>query len=250
MSGHSKWANIKHKKAAADAKKGKVFSRIAREIMVAAKSGGGDPESNVTLRTLIQKGRAVNMPADNIDRAIKKGTGELASEILEERMFEGFAAGGVAIIVHALTDNHNRTTAEVRLIFNKQGANLAQLGAVSRGFKRKGQIIVEDSAVPEDRLMEIALEAGAEDMVHEDGQFVITTEPSTYPAVADAISKASIPTVESQVTMLPDLWVTINDKSVAQQVMRLVESLEDLDDVQDVYTNMDVDEAILKDLEG
>ncbi|MBP7276122.1 MAG: YebC/PmpR family DNA-binding transcriptional regulator [Kiritimatiellae bacterium] len=250
MSGHSKWANIKHKKAAADAKKGKVFSRIAREIMVAAKNGGGDLDTNVTLRTLVQKGRAANMPAENIDRAIKKGTGELAAEVLEERMFEGFAAGGVAIIVHALTDNHNRTTAEVRLIFNKQGANLAQLGAVSRGFKRKGRIIVEDSAVPEDRLMEIVLEAGAEDMVHEDGQFVVTTEPSAYPAVADAIQKANIPTEESQVTMLPDLWVTIHDKHVAQQVMRLVETLEELDDVQDVYTNMDVDEAILKDLEG
>lgn len=250
MSGHSKWANIKHKKAAADAKKGKVFSRIAREIMVAAKNGGGDLDTNVTLRTLVQKGRAANMPAENIDRAIKKGTGELAAEVLEERMFEGFAAGGVAIIVHALTDNHNRTTAEVRLIFNKQGANLAQLGAVSRGFKRKGQIIVDDSAVPEDRLMEIVLDAGAEDMVHEDGQFVVTTEPSAYPAVADAIQKANIPTEESQVTMLPDLWVTIHDKHVAQQVMRLVETLEELDDVQDVYTNMDVDEAILKDLEG
>jgi YebC/PmpR family DNA-binding regulatory protein len=249
MSGHSKWSTIKHKKAAADAKKGKVFSKIAREIMIAARSGG-DPETNITLRTLIQKGRQSNMPTENIDRAIKKGTGELAAEVLEERMFEGFAAGGVAVIVHALTDNNNRTTAEVRLIFNKQGANLAQLGAVSRGFKRKGQIAVEDSVVPEDRLMEIALEAGAEDMVHENGQFVITTEPSAYPQVADALTKAEIPTVESQVTMLPDMWVNVTDPSTARQVMRLVDALEDLDDVQNVYTNMDVSDEVMKDLEG
>lgn len=249
MSGHSRWSTIKHKKAAADAKKGKVFSKIAREIMIAAKSGG-DPDANITLRTLIQSARAVNMPTDNIERAIKKGTGELAAESLEERMFEGFAAGGVSIIVHALTDNHNRTTSEVRLIFNKQGANLAQQGSVSRNFKRKGQIVVEASAVPEDKLMEIVLDAGAEDMVHEGDQFVITTEPARYPHVADALSKAGIPTVESSVTMLPDSWVTINDKSVAGQVLKIVDLLEELDDVQNVYTNMDIPEDILKQLEG
>ena len=244
MSGHSKWANIKHKKAAADAKKGKAFSKVAREIMIAAKSGG-DPGSNITLRTLIQKARAVNMPADNIERAIKKGTGELAAESLEEKTFEGFAPHGVSVIVHALTDNHNRTTADVRLVFNKHGANLTQQGSVSRGFKRKGQIVVDASKIGEDNLLEIALDAGAEDMQQEGGQFVITTEPSGFPAVLEAVTKAGITPESSEVTMLPDVWVTVTDKGHAHQVLKFIDALEELDDVQNVYTNLDVDESIL-----
>lgn len=249
MAGHSKWAKVKHFKGAIDAKRGKIFSKLAREIMIAAKQGGGDLDSNITLRTCVQKARQVNMPADNIDRAIKKGTGELASEQLEERMFEGFAPHGVSVIVHALTDNHNRTTSEVRLAFNKAGANLAQLGSVSRAFRRKGQIVVDASVVPEDRLMEIVLEAGAEDMVREGDHFVITTDPSVYPGVADALAKANIQTVESEITMIPDLWVSITDKGQAGQILRFIDTLEELDDVQNVYTNMDVDEKVLAELE-
>lgn len=248
MSGHSKWANIKHKKGAADAKRGKIFSKLAREIIVVAKSNG-DPDTNIALRTVIQKARAVNMPAENIERAIKKATGELAGEVLEEKMFEGFLPGGVSVIIHGLTDNHNRMTADVRLVFNKHGANLASLGSVSRGFKRKGHILVDATKVEEDRLMEIALEAGATDMERDGEQFVITTEPSGYPAVMEAITKAGLaPEAESSVTMLPDSWVSIGDVNVARSVMKIVDALEDLDDVQNVYTNMDVDEAVLSKL--
>ncbi len=250
MSGHSKWATIKHKKAATDAKRGKIFSKIAREITICVKQGGGDISANVTLRALIQKAKASNMPADNIDRAVKKGTGELDDGVqLEEIVYEGFAGGGIGVIVQVLTDNKNRSAAEVRHIFTRNNINLGAQGSVSRGFKRKGQIRVDASAVSEDRLMEVGLEAGMEDMVTEDGQFVVTTDPPSYPKVVEALVKANIPTVESEVTLVPDLWVSVSDPHVAKEVMRFVETLEDLDDVQDVYTNMDLDESILKDLE-
>lgn len=245
MSGHSKWANIKHKKAAADAKKGNAFSKIAREIMVAARSGG-DPSSNLTLRSLIQKARGVNMPADNIDRAIKKGTGELAGEALEEKMYEGFGPGGIQIVVQALTDNHNRTTAEIRTTFAKNGANLAQ--GVLRNFKRKGCVAVSADKISEDRLMEIVLEAGAEDLEREEGQFVVTTEPSAMNAVVEAIQKAGVETESAEVNMVPDAYTMISDKVVASAIMRIVDTLDELDDVQNVYTNMDVEETLLASL--
>jgi len=244
MSGHSKWANIKHKKAAADARKGKIFSKLAREIMVAAQKGG-DPDTNITLRSVLQKARAVNMPADNIERAIKKGTGELAAEALEEKMFEGFGPGGISVIVFALTDNHNRTTADVRLVFNRHGANLAQLGSVSRTFKRKGQILVDASKVEEDRLMEVALEAGAEDLAREGDRFVVTSDPTAHPQVVEALARAGIPTESAEITMVPDTYVPITDKAQAQAALKFIEALEDLDDVQNVYTNLDIDDQLL-----
>lgn len=249
MSGHSKWANIKHKKAASDAKKGKIFSKIAREIMIAARSGG-DPESNITLRSLIQKARAANMPADNIERAIKKGTGELAAETLEEKMFEGFGPGGISVIVHALTDNHNRTTADVRLIFNRHGANLAQLGSVSRSFRRKGQIVVDAAKIEEDRLMEVVLDAGAEDLAREGDRFVVTSEPAAHNNVVEALAKANIPTESAEITMVPDLYVSVTDKAQAQTILKFIEALEDLDDVQNVYTNLDLDDALMEQIQS
>lgn len=250
MSGHSKWATIKHKKAATDAKRGKIFSKIAHEITICCRQGGGDPSANITLRALIQKGKAANMPADNIDRAIKKGTGELDDGIqLEEIVYEGFAGGGIGVIIQVLTDNKNRSAAEVRHIFTRNNVNLGAQGSVSRGFKRKGQIRIDGSKVSEERLMEVGLDAGMEDLVAEDGQFVVTTDPPSYPKVVEALAKAEILTEQSEVTLVPDLWVSVSDPSVAKEVMRFVEALEELDDVQNVYTNMDVDDAILKDLE-
>lgn len=249
MSGHSKWANIKHKKAASDAKKGKIFSKIAREIMVAARAGG-DPATNIALRSLIQKARAANMPAENVERAIKKGTGELAAENLEEKMFEGFGPGGISVIVHALTDNHNRTTADVRLVFNRHGANLAQLGSVSRTFRRKGQIIVDAGKVEEDRLMEVVLDAGAEDLTREGDRFIVTSEPSAHNNVVEALAKAGIPTESAEITMVPDIYVTVTDKAQAQAILKFIEALEDLDDVQNVYTNLDLDDSLMEQLEA
>jgi YebC/PmpR family DNA-binding regulatory protein len=242
MSGHSKWANIKHKKAAADAKKGNVFSKLAREIMVAARSGS-DLSANVTLRSLIQKARGVNMPADNIDRAIKKGTGELAGEALEEKMYEGFGPGGIQIVIQALTDNNNRTTAEIRTVLSKNGANLAQ--GVLRNFRRKGRVTVSTEKVTEERMMEVALEAGAEDMEREDTLFVVTTEPAATHEVAEAIQKAGLATESSEVMMVPDAYQLISDRVVASAMFRIIDALDELDDVQNVYTNMDVDEAVL-----
>ncbi|MDZ4197782.1 MAG: YebC/PmpR family DNA-binding transcriptional regulator [Kiritimatiellia bacterium] len=245
MSGHSKWATIKHKKAAVDAKKGKIFSRLAREIMIAARSGS-DLSSNMTLRSLVQRARSVNMPADNIDRAIKKGTGELVGEALEEKMYEGFGPGGIQIVVQALTDNHNRTTAEIRNVFSRNGANLAQ--GVLRNFRRKGRITVADSKTTEDRLMEVALEAGADDLELDGNEFVVTTDPSALNPVVEAIQKAGIEADNSEVVLLPDAYSMVTDRVVAAAVMRIVDALDDLDDVQNVFTNMDVDEAVLASL--
>jgi YebC/PmpR family DNA-binding regulatory protein len=249
MSGHSKWANIKHKKAAMDAKRGKIFSKLAREIMIAAKQGGGDPEVNMVLRALIQKAKSVNMPAENVERAIKKGTGELdAGAALEEVIYEAFAPGGVGLIIQVLTDNRNRSAAEVRHVCSRHNINLGSQGSVSRNFRRKGVIRVDASKVSEEQLMEVALEAGAEDMSPEDGQFVITTDPSDFGQVVQALAGKGIPTESAEITLVPDLWVTVSDPAVAKEILRGIEALDDLDDVQNVYTNLDVDDAILKEL--
>ena len=248
MSGHSKWATIKHKKAATDAKRGKIFSKIAREIMISVKSGGSDMSSNITLRTLIQKARGVNMPADNIDRAIKRGTGELEGEVLEEVMFEGFAGGGVALIVQALTNNRNRTVAEVRHAFTKFGGNLAGQGQVLRSFQRKGQILVNVADADEDKLMELVLEAGAEDMKNEEGQYEITTDPAQFASVVDALAKAGIKTESAEVTLLPDSYIPVTDKAKAGSLMSFVEALEEMEDVQNVYSNFDIDPALMESL--
>lgn len=250
MSGHSKWANIKHKKGAADAKRGQVFSKIAKEIMIAASSGGGDPSANLTLRALIQKARSVNMPADNIDRAIKKGTGELQGAKLEEVIFEGFAPGGIALIVQTLSDNRNRTVAEIRHVFTRHGGSFAGQGSVMRTFQRKGDIVVAADKVAEDKLMEIALEAGAEDLQQDGGQFEIVTDPAQFMNVVDALNKAGIPMEKSEIALLPDLMVPVTDKNQAESLVKFIEELEDLDDVQNVYSNLDLDEKLLASLGG
>src|SRR3989339_453412 len=245
MSGHSKWATIKHKKGALDAKRGKIFSKMSKELMVAAKSGGSNPDTNPTLRTVIQKAKSYNMPSDNIDRAVKKGAGELEGITFEEVTYEGFAGGGVALIVKALTDNKNRAAAEIRHIFTKHGSSFAAQGAVSRGFQRKGQIFIDASTVAEDKLMEIVLNAGAEDMINDGGEYEVLTDPASFSAVSDALEKAGIKTMSGEISMVPMTQGPVSDKNVASAVMRFVNDLEDNDDVQNVYTNMDVDDKIM-----
>ncbi len=245
MSGHSKWSTIKHKKAAADAKRGKIFSKIAKEITVAARQGGGDPAANITLRTLVQKARSVNMPADNIDRAIKKGTGELAGEQMDEIMYEGYAPGGIAIIVHVLTDNRNRSAAEVRHVFTKFNGTLAGQGSVSRTFNRKGLIEVKAEDAQEDALLELALEGGAEDMANQGDYFEITCDPATYTDVLGALEKSDIAVSNSDLTLLPETWMPVTDVGQARSLLNFVEALEELDDVQNVYANFDIDDEIM-----
>jgi len=249
MSGHSKWKTIQHKKGAADAKRGKIFSKFSKELMIVAKQGGGNPDSNVSLRTLITKARGSNMPMDNIERAIKKGTGELEGAMLEEVVYEGFAPGGVALVVVALTDNKKRAAAEIRHIFAKHGSNFASQNSVTRGFKRKGQLFVDSAVASEEKLMEIALDAGAEDIQPDEGQFEIITEPASYIKVVEALEKAGIKTTSSETTLLPDIYVPVTDKAKASQVLKFVEDLEDNEDVQNVYTNMDISDAVMKELE-
>lgn len=249
MAGHSKWANIKHKKGKADAARGKIFSKIAKEIMVAARSGG-NPDDNITLRALIQKGKAANMPNDNIDRAIKKGTGELEGGQLEEGSYEGYAAGGIAVVVKVLTDNKNRSIAEVRHAFTKANASMADQGAVSRMFQRKGQIFIDKDQTDEETLMNIALEAGAEDLKADGDQFEIISDPNDFDTVSDAITKAGIDMAESEITLIPDMVTEVADVEQAQSIMKFVEALEELDDVQDVYTNFDISDEIAAQLEA
>ena len=246
MAGHSKWKNIKHKKAASDAAKGRIFSRIAKEMTICARSGGGDPSSNITLRTIIAKARAANMPADNMDRAIKRGTGEIAAAALEEIVYEGFAPGGAAVIVQALTDNRNRTSGEVRHIFTKFGGNIGLQNSVMRSFKRRGQLLIHAGGVTEDRLLEAALEAGADDVTREGDFYEVITEPARFHAVLEALTKAGIKAEESEITMIPDLYVPITDKDLAAKLIEFVETLEENDDVQNVYSNFDISKALLE----
>jgi YebC/PmpR family DNA-binding regulatory protein len=249
MSGHSKWKTIQHKKGAADAKRGKIFSKMAKELMLVAKAGGGNPDTNASLRNLIVRCKAVSMPNDNIDRAIKKGTGELAADIMEEITYEGFAEGGVGVVVKVLTDNKNRAAAEIRHIFNKHGSSFATQGSVSRGFRRRGQIYVDASSVDEEKLMDIVLNAGADDMSPDGDQFEILTDPSAFNAVMEALEKAGIKSNDSEVRLVPDTYVPIKDKVTAKAAMKFVETLEDNDDVQNVYTNMDIDDAVIAEIE-
>jgi YebC/PmpR family DNA-binding regulatory protein len=248
MSGHSKWATIKHKKGAADAKRGKIFSKISKELMVEAKRGGSDPGMNPSLRALIQKAKAVNMPADNIERAVKKGAGELEGASYEEVVYEGYAPGGVGIIVKALTDNRNRAASEIRHAFTKHGSSLAAQGAVSRNFERKGQIIVDAAAAGEEKLMEIVLEAGADDMQRDGDQFEILCDPGVFVAVTEALESAGVKSQSAEVALVPMALVPVADRGVASSIMKLIGDLEDNDDVQNVYSNMDVDEKTLKEI--
>ncbi len=253
MSGHNKWSTIKHKKGAADAKRGKIFSKIAKEMTIIAKSGGGDPGSNPTLRTLIAKAKAVNMPNDNIDRAIKKGTGELAADILEEITYEGYAQGGVGLVVKVLTDNKNRAAAEVRNIFKKNNSDFASLGSVSRGFDRKGTIMVAATeGLTEDNLMEVVLNAGADDMETEEAGFTVTCQPAAFSGVCAALEAAGIvfDQENSEVGLVANTLTPVTELSVAKAVNKFVAALEDHDDVQDVYTNMDISDDVVTQLEA
>lgn len=246
MSGHSKWSTIKHKKGAADAKRGKIFSRLAKELTLTAKASGGDPATNITLRTILAKCKAANMPADNIERAIKKGTGELQGEALEEIMFESYALGGVGLIILCLTDNRNRSVAEVRHVLQRHNATLAGSNQVLRNFQRRGQILVEAAGVEEDALTELVLEAGADDMELEGEQFEILTEPNRYNEVSEIITAAGYKvSEESGVNFVPTAWTPVTDKAQAATLIKLIEAIEELDDVQNVYTNGDIaDEAL------
>jgi YebC/PmpR family DNA-binding regulatory protein len=239
MSGHSKWATIKHKKGALDAKRGKVFTRIIKEITIAAK-GGGDPDGNPRLRTAILAAKAENMPQENIKRAIQRGTGELEGVNYEEITFEGYGPGGVAIIVEVLTDNRNRAVSEIRHGFSKNGGNLGESGSVRFMFSKKGLIAVEKSAASEEKLTEIVLEHGGEDLSDEGETWEIITEPNAYETVLNAVKAAGIPTVMSEVTMVASTYTKLEGAPAAQMI-RLIEALEDLDDVQNVYSNFDMD---------
>lgn len=246
MSGHSKWKTIQHKKGAADAKRGKIFSKLSKELMVIARQGGSDPGTNPTLRTLIQKAKSVNMPADNIDRAIKKGAGEIEGMTFEEVSYECYATGGVGLVVQVLTDNRNRATAEVRHIFTKHGSSFAQQGSVTRGFERKGQILVDDKIVEEEALLEVVLEAGGEDMRRDGDQYEVITDPATFADVSEALEKAEIATMSAEVTLLPVTFLPIAEQNVANSVLRFVSELEDNDDVQNVYHNMEMSDDVIE----
>ena len=239
MSGHSKWATIKHKKGALDAKRGKTFTRIIKEISIAAK-GGGDPDGNPRLRTAILAAKAENMPQENIKRAIQRGTGELEGVNYEEISFEGYGPGGVAIIVDVTTDNRNRAVSEIRHAFSKNGGNLGASGSVRFMFSKKGIIAVEKSAATEEQLMDIVLEHGGEDLNDEGDTWEIITDPGSHERVAGAIKAAKIPTVMSEVTMVASMYTKLEGSS-ANQMIRLLETLEDLDDTQNVYSNFDMD---------
>jgi YebC/PmpR family DNA-binding regulatory protein len=244
MSGHSKWSSIKHKKAARDARRGKVFTKLIKEITIAARLGGGDLNANPRLRTAIAAAKAQSMPNDNIDRAIKKGTGELGGGHLEQVTYEGYGPGGVALIVDVFTDNRNRTVSELRFLLSKHGGNLGETGCVGWMFKKRGIITVDRNTADEDRLMELALEAGAADLIGDADSFQIITSLESFSAVREAIEKAGVAIANAEVTMMPENTVKVSGHQ-AEQVLRLLEDLEDHDDVQSVSANFDIDEEVL-----
>ena len=244
MAGHSKWANIKHRKARQDAAKGKMWSKCSRAIIVAAKNGGGDPDMNLTLRYAIDEAKACNMPKDTIEKAVKKGAGELEGVSYEEMRYEGYGAGGVAIIVDCLTDNINRAASEMRKMFEKGGGNMGKPGAVSFGFSTKGLILIESSKVDEEQLMELALEAGADDVTEGDGAWEITSEPSDFMPLRQALEGAGIELDSAEITMIPHNLVACDAKT-AEKVLRLVDTFEDHDDVQKVYHNAEIPDDVM-----
>lgn len=248
MSGHSKWSTIKRKKGANDAKRGKIFTRLIKEITVAARHGGGDPEGNPRLRSAIASAKTENMPKDNIARAIKKGTGEIAGEVYDEIMYEGYGPGGVAVLVECLTDNRNRTVADVRHYFAKNNGNLGESGCVSWMFEKKGTIVVDKGAVSEDELMDMALEAGADDVVEEEEEFQILTTPEDFEDVRSAFEEGGVAFADAAVSMVPQNTVDVTDEKVAKSLLKLMESLEDHDDVQNVYANFDIDDELMDQL--
>ncbi len=249
MSGHSKWASIKHKKGALDAKRGKVFTKIIREITVAARDGGGNPDANPRLRLAIQKAKEANMPADNIDRGIKKGTGELEGVSYENVSFEGYAPGGVAVIVEGLTDNKNRTTSEVRSVFTKRGGNMAGAGSVAFQFEKKGVFMVKREDANEDELMGVALEAGAEDLTFDEDFFQIVCAPQDFDIVRTGLADKAVKIESGELSMVPRNTIKVEDAETARKVLALVEDLEDNDDIQNVYTNFDIPDEIINEIE-
>ncbi|NTV15062.1 MAG: YebC/PmpR family DNA-binding transcriptional regulator [Desulfobulbaceae bacterium] len=246
MSGHSKWANIKRRKGAVDAKKGKVFFKLIKEITVAARLGGADPDGNPRLRSAIVAARAENMPKDNVERAIKKGAGGGEGANYDEILYEGYGPGGVAVLVETMTDNRNRTVGEVRFMFSKAGGNMGESGCVSWMFDKKGQILIEKSAIEEDKLMEMALEAGAEDVVVDDNVFQVLTAPEDFNAVREVLEAAKLAFVEAGISMIPKTVAEVADEKTARQLMRLLDNLEDNDDVQHVHANFDIPDEIME----
>jgi YebC/PmpR family DNA-binding regulatory protein len=249
MSGHSKWATIKHKKGAADKARGKLFAKLIRQVEVAAREGGGDPEANPTLRTMFQKARDASVPLDTIERAIKRGTGDLEGVVYEQITYEGYAPGGVAVLVDVLTDNRNRTGSEIRNVFSKNGGSMAEPGAVAWQFERKGVVLV-DRAADEEELMLAALEAGAEDLADDAEAWRITTPPGGLHAVCAAVEGAGCTIVSADLTMLPSATIPVGESEVAKRVLRLMDALDDNDDVQDVYANFDISDALLEVIEA
>ena len=248
MSGHSKWATTKRHKASVDAKRGKIFSVISKEITLAARDGGKDPEFNPRLRTLITKAKQSNMPADNIDRAIKKGTGELGGVIIEELLYEGYGPGGVGLIVEVTTDNKNRSASEVRSTVSKGGGNLAGAGALAFNFKRKGHILLAKEKIDEDSLTELALENDAEDVIVEDDHYEVICETAHYDKIAEALSIAEVLPDSSELAYLPNNLVQVTDEDAARKILKLVDNLEELEDVKAVHGNYDIEDALLESL--
>ena len=245
MSGHSKWSSIKHKKGAADARRGKIFTKLIKEITVAARLGGGDPDGNPRLRAAIAAAKAENMPKENIERGIKKGTGELEGVSYEEANYEGYGPGGVAVLVDCLTDNKNRTVADVKHFFERHGGNLGAPGCVAWMFEKKGLIVFEKEKVDEEQLLDLALEAGAEDVSEQETEFEVITDPSDFEAVRMAVDEAELPYTFSEVTMIPKNTVGVEGKK-AQQMLKLMEALEDHDDISHVYANFDISDEVME----
>jgi YebC/PmpR family DNA-binding regulatory protein len=246
VSGHYKWSTIKRKKGAADAKRGRIFTRLIKEITVAARMGGGDAEGNPRLRSAIATAKSENMPKDNIERAIKKGTGELEGAVYEEISYEGYGPGGVAVLVDCMTDNKNRTVADIRHAFSKSGGNLGETGCVSWMFDKKGSIMVDKDNTDEEELMDTALEAGAEDVVEEDNVYQVITAPEDFETVREALEADGIKFIEASVTMIPQNVVEVTDEKPAKQILKLLESLEDHDDVQSVSSNFDISDELME----
>ena len=245
MAGHSKWANIKHRKAAVDAKRGKIFTKLIRELTVAAKEGGGDPESNPRLRTAVATAKGANMPNDTIERAIKRGTGDIEGVVYNEIFYEGYGPGGSAVYVKTLTDNINRTVSEIRRIFTKHGGGLGENGCVAWMFDLKGRIAFAGDSVDEDELFDLVIDSGADDVRTEDSEIVVITPTDSYEAIKRAVSDAGIQYESAEVTMIPQTSVKIEGRE-AEHMIRLMEALEDSDDVQNVYANFDIDEQLLE----
>ncbi|MFW2365740.1 MAG: YebC/PmpR family DNA-binding transcriptional regulator [Desulforhopalus sp.] len=248
MSGHSKWSTIKRKKGANDARRGKIFTRLIKEITVAARQGGGDPEGNPRLRSAIASAKSENMPKDNISRAIKKGTGEIAGEVYDEILYEGYGPGGVAVLVECLTDNRNRTVADVRHYFAKNNGNLGESGCVAWMFDKRGLILIDKEKISEEELMDMALEAGAEDVLEEDEEFHILTSPEEFEDVRESLEEGGLSFIDASIAMVPQNTVDVAEEKVARSMLRLMESLEDHEDVQNVYANFDIDDGLMEQL--